>query len=389
LDPQPRARIITDPAKLSFDYVPEKLVHREEQMSRLRALFAPVLEAGTPRTAMLVGNVGTGKTATSKRFCMDMVRDASRIGRTVGFVIVNCRQRPSETAVLQRIVMHFDDRYPDRGFSNSEMLRKIRHHLEKEGMHLIIVLDEADVLLRKGAGDLVYQLSRFDEERVGGRGMVSLMMISQKHLLDLLDPAARSTFRQANVVRFDRYSAPELRDIVEERARLALRPGAIDGESLDLIADASAEWGDARFAIDLLEKSGMLAEEEGSPVISPENVRAAKSMTTSIVTESKVGDLDFNQKIVLLSVARALKDRAYVTTKDVESAYRVASEEFGVKARGHTQFWAYVTAIGNQGLLDLKTATDASGRRTTCISVPDVPVKALKEMLEGMLAERK
>lgn len=382
------AKVIKDSSKLSFDYVPERLVHREKQMDRLRMIFRPVLESGTSQTALLIGNVGTGKTATSKRFCLDLVQESNASGKAMDFVVVNCRQRNTESSVLLRLVTHFDDRFPDRGFSTAEMLRALHKHLEKNKVHLIVVLDEADVLLRKGAGDLIYHLSRFDEEKVGGRASMSLILISQKYLLDMLDPASLSTFRRANAITFDKYSAAELRDIIGDRVPLAFYPGTVPQETIDLIADVSAEWGDARFALEILEKSGMLAEEEGSALVTPENVRTAKAFTYSVVTESKVERLDVQRKLVLLAVARALKEHAYVNTGDVEKAYRIAAEEFGEKPRGHTQFWAYLQQVANEGLVETKVTGDPSGGRTTSISIPDIPVKVLKDQLETMLKEK-
>jgi cell division control protein 6 len=379
------ARVLKDPSKLSFDYVPERLVHREKQMERLWMIFRPVLESGTSQTALLIGNVGTGKTATSKRFCLDLVKESNAHGKAMDFVVVNCRQRSTESAVLLRLVTHFDERFPDRGFSSAEMLRALHKHLEKNKLHLVVVLDEADVLLRKGAGDLIYHLSRFDEEKVGGKASMSLILISQKYLLDMLDHASLSTFRRANAIIFDKYSAAELRDIIADRVALAFYPNTVPEESIDLIADVSAEWGDARFAIEILEKAGMMAEEEGSPTVTPENVRAAKALTYSVVTGSKIEELDVQKKLVLLAVARALKDHAYVTTGDVERAYRIAAEEFGERPRGHTQFWAYLQQVANEGLAETKVTGDPSGGRTTYISVPDIPVKVLREMLETML----
>ncbi len=301
------------------------------------------------------------------------------------FVVVNCRQRNTEAAVLLRLVNHFDERFPDRGFSTMEMLRALRKHLESRKLHLVVVLDEADVLLRRGAGDLIYQLSRFDEEKIGGKASLSLIMISQKYLLDMLDPASLSTFRRANSIQFDRYTAPELRDIVADRVRLAFHAGTVPEEAVDLIADISAEFGDARFAIEILEKAGMLAEEEGSEQVTAENVRAAKAFTYSVVTRSKVEELDVQRRLVLLATARAMRDRAYVTTGDVEKMYHVVAEEYGHRARGHTQFWAYLQAVAGEGLLETKVSGDPSGGRTTYISVPDIPVRVLSEMLEEML----
>lgn len=383
--PYSRSRLLKDVSKLSFDYVPERLVHRERQIERLWTLFRPVLEGGVSQTALLLGSVGTGKTALSKRFCMDFTDAYRRETGPIDFLVVNCRQRPSENAVLLRIVNHFDPGFPDRGFSSAEMLRTIRGHLTKRRMHLIVVLDEVDVLLRRGAGDLIYSLSRFDEEKVEGRGSISLILISQKYVLDMLDPASLSTFRRANTIRFDRYSMRELQDIVAQRVDLAFYPGTVREDSVDLIADIASEFGDARFAIELLEKAGMLAEEEGAAQVEPEHVRGAKALTYSIVTESKIADLEKQHQLVLLSIARSLKERAYVTTGEVEKVYRIVAEEYGERPRGHTQFWTYLKELTDYGLIETKVGGESSGGRTTCISLPDIPAKVLQKKLEEMI----
>jgi cell division control protein 6 len=380
--------VLKDPSKLSFDYVPEKLVHREKQMDRLWMMFRPVLESGVSQTAFLIGNVGTGKTATSKRFCLDLIKEGTNMGKAMDFIVVNCRQRNTESSVLLRLVTHFDERFPDRGFSTAEMLRTLHKHLDRLKVHFVVVLDEADVLLRKGVGDLIYLLSRFDEEKIGGKASMSLILISQKYLLDMLDPASMSTFRRANAIIFDKYTTEELKDIVASRVPLAFYPGTVPQSTIELIADASGELGDARFAIEILEKAGMLAEEEGSQVVTPENVRTAKALTYNVVTSSKIEVLDVQKKLVLLAVARASREQAYVTTREVETAYKVAAEEYGERPRGHTQFWAYLQQLANEGLVETKVTGDPSGGRTTYISVPDMPVKVLREILEGMLGER-
>ena len=384
---QPRSsRIFKDPSKLSFDYVPDRLVHREAQLAKLWMLFRPVLENGISQTAFLIGSVGTGKTATSKRFCLDFVKEAQRQEKAVDFVIVNCRQRNSESSVLLRLVTHFDEHFPDRGFSSAEMLRSLRKHIEKRKLHLVVVLDEADVLLRKGASDLIYHLSRFDEEKLGGRASMSLVLVSQKYVLDMLDPASSSTFKRANAIMFEKYTAAELSDIVKERAELAIFPNAIEDDEITLIGDIASEFGDARFAIELLEKAGMLAEEQGLERLTAEEVRAAKALTYSVVTESKIEELDRQRKIVLLAISRAIRDQAYVTTGEVEKVYRLAAEEYNEKPRAHTQFWAYIQDIANEGLIGTKVVGDAAGGgRTTYISLPDIPAKVLREKLESSL----
>ncbi|HVO77518.1 MAG TPA: cell division control protein 6, partial [Methanomassiliicoccales archaeon] len=89
----------------------------------------------------------------------------------------------------------------------------------------------------------------------------------------------------------------------------------------------------------------------------------------------------------LLSIARAIRDQAYVTTGEVEKVYRIAAEENGEKPRAHTQFWAYIQDLANEGLISSRVVADTTGGgRTTYISLPDIPAKVLKERLEQLLA---
>ena len=382
-----RSIIIKDGKKLSFDYVPEKLVHREEQMSALRMLFRPVFEDGRSETAFITGGVGTGKTATVKRFCLDMMRYGVEKGIPTDYVLVNCRQRNTENAIILQILRHYDPGHPDRGFSVPEMLRTLRGIIESKRIRLVIVLDEADILIKKNSVDIIYQLSRFNEENIGSQTSISLMLISQEYVLDHLDTASISTFRRSNTIRFNRYERDELRDIVKMRADEALFPGRIREDAIDLIADISSEWGDARFAIELLDKSARKGENLENGEVTAEEVREVKSMIFSIVTETKLFDLDRNQKIVLLAISRSIKDKAYVTTGAAEKTYGVVCEEYNEKARAHTQFWTYVKALEKIGLIttSIRGEGDGSGGRTTYISLPDIPSKVLARKLEYLM----
>ena len=382
-----KSSIIKDLDKLSFEYVPEKLVHREPQMASLRMLFRPVLESGRSATAFLIGSVGTGKTATAKRFCLDIRRYAMDAGKPVDHHIINCRRNNSDSSVLLSLIRHYDPGYPDRGFSVAEMMKSVKKHVEKRGQHLIVVLDEVDVLIKKGASDIIYQLSRFNEESINVSSSVSLIMISQEYVLDRLDSASLSTFRRTNAISFDRYKRDELLDIVRARADEALHAGHARDDSLELMADIAAEWGDARFVIEMLERSAMIAEGAGASEVDAEHVREAKAMTYSVVTESKLTELDRQQKLTLLAVARSIKGDAYVNTGQAEKAYVLACEEYGEKARKHTQFWTYIRSLSDQGLLETSVRGDPDGGRTTYISLPDMPAKVLKEKMAQLLQD--
>src|SRR2546425_5530101 len=191
--------VFKDRAKVSFDYVPEKLPHRDAQMQRMFSIFRPVGDNGIAANAFLYGSVGTGKTHTAKRFCEDFRVYANKHGRGLDHVHVNCRQKMGDDAVLLHILKHFDARFPDRGFSIPEKLDSLRKWLEKQQVHLVIILDEVDVLLKKSGSDLVYTFSRFGEE--AGKGNVSMILISQRRgAIDRLDSGSMGTVPPANAL---------------------------------------------------------------------------------------------------------------------------------------------------------------------------------------------
>jgi len=379
--------VFKDQRTLSFDYVPQRLVHRETQMKKLVMLYRPVVESNLSQNAVLTGSVGTGKTATAKRFCADLKDFAEKQQKAVDWVLVNCRQRNSESSAVLHVVNHFQPNFPDRGFSITEMLRILRKDLEKRKVHLVIVLDEADVLLKKAGPDIIYKLTRFGEEKVDGRELVSLMLISQKNIFELLDASSTSTFKRTNVVEFGKYSSDELRDIVKTRAELAFHDGAIDDDAISLIAEVSSEWGDARFAIEILEKAGMLADEESAGRISVEHVRGAKAEAYSSITESKLAGLDRHQKLSLLGIARASRGKAYVTTGEAESAYKVACEEYSEKPRAHTAFWGLMKDLDMLGVVSAKKSGPGISGKTTVITLLDIPAKVLEQRMRQMLKD--
>jgi len=372
---------------LSFDFVPPKLVHRDSQLKRLTTLFSPVVESNVSQTAFLSGPVGTGKTVTAKRFCTDLKEYGTKSGKAVDFTLVNCRQRNSEAAAMLHIINHFQPNFPDRGFSIAEMMEILRKDLEKRKMHLLIVLDEADVLLRKSGSDIIYRLSRFAEEGMDGRQLVSLILISQRDIFSFLDPASASTFKRSNIVEFGKYSGQELADIARQRAELALHKGTIDDDSIRLIADASSDFGDARFAIEILEKAGMLADEDGSETITPEHIRAAKAEALSSITESKLVSLEPHLKLVLLAICRSLRGKAYTTTGEAEEAYRIACEEYGEKPRAHTAFWGYMKDLDDAGMISAHKSGEGVPGKTSIITIPDMPVKILEEKLLQLIGD--
>lgn len=378
--------VIKDLHALDFDYVPEELPHRTEQLRRLAQLFKPLLN-NVSQNAVIKGPVGTGKTVIVKKFCNSFVTIARKQAKMVEYIHINCRKRSTDGLVLIGILNHFDKRFPDRGFSVQEMLQILNKQLQRRESQLLLVLDEADALVKKSGSNLIYNLTRFTDETMKTDNPISIIMISQKDVLSDLDASALSTFKRSNMIVLNKYSHNELYDIIEQRVQLAFHNNTVSLDSIDLIADIASEWGDARFAIELLWKSGMCADQQHVQLVVPEHVRTAKAETYSVITESKIKNLGKHQLLTLMSIAKRLhrEGTAYVNTGEVEKTYAITCEEYNEKPRAHTMFWNYLKEIENAGFINVKASGKGQLGTTQLISLPDIPVKILIDKVEGLL----
>ncbi|HVL88241.1 MAG TPA: AAA family ATPase [Candidatus Thermoplasmatota archaeon] len=381
--------VFKDQSKLSFDYVPDELPGREEEAGQLAQAFRGLLSARVPVNVTITGPVGVGKTALSKRFCMEFHRAAEKRGTRVEWTEVNGRKKPSASAALLKILQHFEPRFPDRGFSVSEMLDNLRAQLARREAHLIVVLDEADFFVKRAGSELIYDLTRFNED--GSGGTVSLLLTGQQHPRAALDEASASTLKIAAEIALARYGAEPLSRIVRQRVGLAFHPSTVPDDLPELLGEIAAEFGQgsARYAIELLEKAGIVADGEGRSRLNAEDVRVAKAETYGVVSEAKLRDLDRHRQLALLAVARALKrGDAFVTTGEAEKRYALACEEHGEAPRAHTQYWNYLKDLEAAGLLTARRSGKGMTGATTLLSLPDVPARVLEEKMLEILGKR-
>ena len=378
--------ILLDAAPLSYDWVPPNVVGREEDQEQLAAMFASIATPGMSCRAVITGNVGSGKTVLSRSFADDLTRHLSGV-RAIQSVHVNCRNHPTTSQVLQRIAKALDDRHPDRGFSASEVIQGIRRNLRTHNQHMLLILDEIDHLMRREGGDLLYQLLRIDEGR-DEAGTLSLILISQEQVLDQLEGAVISRFGRSNHLALKPYSETQLAAIAAQRAALATRTGSVSEEILTLIGQASADTGDARVAIELLEAAVMRAEKGGFQEVAANHVQRDAVARGRVVEPSVVDELNQHEQMILLAICRRLRRDPEVTSGDAEKLYHVVCEEYEVKPRGHTTFWKYLKTLGTRGLMESRTGTASAGRgRTQHITMPHSLPGQLENRLEHALKQ--
>jgi len=377
-------KVLLDKGPLSYDWIPPVLVGRDDELNDMASIFAQIENHDTSCRAVVVGPVGSGKTVLTQRFADDIQRHLDGRRRIV-ITHVNCRNHPTGPQVLQQIALSLDSRHPERGFSSGEIIQSIRRNLHTHESHLLLILDEVDVLINRDSSDIIYKLLRIDEAREQ-QGSISLILVSQNStLLKLFEPAIISRLGQSNVIEMQPYDANTLTGIATQRSDIACRTGSVADETLAKIGRFAAESGDARMAIELLEASIRRAEMAGRGEVLLEDVQPS-TLRNSSLEPSSVDNLSLHQKLVLLGICRRLKNSEEVSSGDAQKLYLLVCEEHDVKARSYTTFWKHLKTLESQGLIETRAANTNVGRgRTQHITMNNIAPAGIESRIEREL----
>jgi len=374
-------KVLLDRGPLSYDWIPPALIGRDDELADMAAIFSQMENHDTSCQAVILGPVGSGKTVLTQRFGDD-IRQHLEGRRHIIFAHVNCRNHPTGSQVLQQIALALDPGHPERGFSSGEIIQSIRRNLSTHNAHLLLILDEVDVLILRDSSDLIYKLLRIDEGQEWS-GSLSLILVSQNQtLLKLFEPAIISRLGQSNVIELAAYDEATLTGIARQRADVACRTGSVGDETLSKIGRFSGESGDARHAIELLDAAIRRAEKAGRGDVLPEDVRVS-TLRQAAFEPSQIDVLSKHQKLVLLGICRRLKKADHISSGDAQKLYNLVCEEFGFKARSYTTFWKHLKALEVEGLIDTRTTKANVGRgRTRHITMTNTLPASLESRIE-------
>ncbi|MDR0373230.1 MAG: ORC1-type DNA replication protein [Nitrososphaerota archaeon] len=387
--------VFRDESKLDINYIPAELPHREREQRLLEEFFSFILQCPGRMTqrVILVGDVGTGKTALAQSFGADLTSQTKRKNLKFHYIHINCREfRGSLQPILHKIVTAFRSNYPARGYAADEILSTLMQVLDEEETTLIVTLDEFDSLIEKEGSDAVYKLTRIHETRQGKPQRLSFIFIMRDlKATEQLDDSTKSTL-QRNIIRLERYGKPQLIDILNARVALAFRLGAVEEDVVDLVAElAYLETGNARFGIELLWRAGKYADASEFSHVRAECIRSAVSAILPTLRRSDLASLGFHEKLFLLAIARYFKENqeAYVQIGEAEKAYKVICEEYDESPKSHTQIWTYVQYLSKLGILKAEVVAAETRGRTNRLSLPSIPAFELEQEMQFSLQKEK
>ncbi|HIH33337.1 MAG TPA: AAA family ATPase [Candidatus Diapherotrites archaeon] len=287
---------------ISQHFIPKELPFREKQLKEISSILTAALQGKKPNNVFVYGKVGTGKTCVVRHVLQELQEFKQKSSARVESCYINCRVHNSKYKALQKCCKEF---YPSEnflGYSAAFVFEKILDFARKNKNQVLIALDEIDKV--KDLDELVYALSRGNDELEQGEGAITIIGISNNVLFkERLDARTKSSLCQEELV-FAPYNAEELKEILKQRVEIAFKPKSVQESALNLAAAIAAqESGDARTAVLLLLRAGELSDKESKEKVSDEEVKKAKSKVEEEVIYNMIATLPDQEQLVLYTIA--------------------------------------------------------------------------------------
>ncbi len=373
------SRIFKNRDVLRHTYTPDELPHRDEQINALATILAPALRYETPSNVLIYGKTGTGKTATVKFVARQLEEMSSKLDVRCLVHYMNCELIDTQYRVFASIANALGRNIPMTGLPTDYVYEEMKKALDSRKQVVIIVLDEIDKLVRKG-DEALYSLTRINSELINAK--VSIIGISNDlKFKSFLDPRVLSSLSEEEIV-FPPYNAEQLRDILEQRAKLAFYEGVLDEDVIPYCsALAAQEHGDARKALDLLRTSGEIAEREGENRVTKEHVKKAVKKIESDQIAETVRTLPTHSKVLLFGMI-ILTESGYrkFTTGEVYAIYKNLCKKIGLDELTQRRISDLISELDMLGIINSIVISKGRYGRTREIRV-DMPVKNIKSVL--------
>lgn len=349
---------------LRADYIPEKLLFRDDEVKVVAEPLSPLLKGARASNLFLYGMPGTGKTVVAKHVLKHLTNRAA--GLKIGVVLAysNTKITGREYSVLVELGNALGLKLPSTGLASGDLFAKILAQINEQGVNTVFVLDEIDFLVKRHGDEILYEMTRANERLK--KGSLSIIGISNDlKFKEYLDPRVLSSLSEEEIV-FPPYTVEELKGILKERAKEGFYDGAVNEAAINLCAAiAGSEHGDARRAVDLLRVAGEVAEREGANLVDEKHIRIAQQKIEQDTASEALRSLAIHEKLIMCSVMLSEKG----STGDVFDKYKELCKKVGLEPVTQRRIGMIISNLDTLGLISAPVINQGRYGRTKRISL--------------------
>lgn len=386
-------KLFKNKEKLQTRYEPEEILHREQQNKKISQILGPILRQEKPSNLFIYGSTGSGKTISIKNTKKIIDKFSKEKNLDIKTIYINCKLKrvaDTEYRLFSHIVKEFGLKLPVTGLPTEEIYNTFLATIDrKEGPAFVLIfLDEIDQLAKRTKDQILYNLTRINEELKNTT--VSLVGLSNNvSSLNWIDARVKSSLSEEQIL-FPSYNAEQLTDILLKRAEDAFEEDVVSkGVIMKCAAYSAGEHGDARRAIDLLRVAGEVAERRNAKQIEEKDVDFAEEKIEKEMIFELVENLPKQAKTVLYSLIKinTIK-KNFIFTGEIYEKYKLLCNQINLRPLTQRRISEILSEFDIQGIITAKVISKGRYGRTREISlaIPSIlSFKILEKLSEELL----
>jgi cell division control protein 6 len=357
---------------------------RDTEIRELSSHFAPMFRGDHPVHLSLYGKTGTGKTVTMLYFLNMLQSICKKKKIEMRYIHLDLSTPKPCFRVLNDLACYLDatKRYK-KGISLDELMGKIEEKLRDHKGYFIIFVDEVDHVRRDMDSFLKFLVKRLPQ--TVSLKLVLVFTSNRLNWQENMDPRIRS-FLKINELFFKPYNACDLRQILSLRIKKALNQQMIEQGVLEKIAAVSSKsHGDARKAVELLSKSALIAEREGTKV----TLDLVDRALDDIEKDKYVAMIKSSPKqlqAALYAIITLTTGKKPLYTGDAYDGYNSFCNRSGLRALTQRAFSDLVSELDIYGFIQSRIFSHGRYGRTKEISV-NLPREITDKLKQVILME--
>ncbi|ESP86803.1 Cdc6/Cdc18 family protein [Candidatus Halobonum tyrrellensis] len=381
--------IFSHESVLRDTYTPDDLVERDRELQEYQNALKPVIKGEDPKNIFLYGQTGVGKSIATEMILDRLDQDQQQYDYLdIKSLNILCKGLNSSYQVSVKLVNEFrppGEKIPPTGYSPDAVLEMLWTHLtELDATHVLIVLDEIDSI--GGNDDILYQLPRAnsngnvppEETKIGVIGISNDFTFR-----DNLDARVKDSLAEEEI-HFPPYDAPQLENILRQRAKKAFEDDVLSNDVIPLTAAFSGqESGSARQALKLLYKAGDLARSRDETTVVEDHVREAEPLVEAGKVEDELASLPTQSHLTLHAVLRlSEEDELPVKSNVIYQQYQQAAEAIDADVKTDRTIRDRLSQLSLKGFLDVDERNKGSQGGSYYLYDLDIREDVVRDILE-------
>ena len=314
-----------------------------------------------------------------------MQEAAAKNNLPLKIIYLNCKLKrvaDTEYRVIAHLAREFGKEIPPTGLPTDEIYKIFYKAIESAKVLTILILDEIDQLVKKTGDEILYNLTRMNEDlRESQLGLVGIS--NDLVFIDHLDPRVKSSLSEEELI-FAPYNALQLQSILKDRSRQAFKKGALGSGVIEKCAAyAAREHGDARRALELLRVAAEVAERKDLEKIDLVHIDQAEEKIEKdriqeiIITQPK----QFQATLYsILSIHHTKK--GVIFTGEVYELYQDLCKKIGLNTLTQRRISDIIAELDMMGIINAKVISKGRYGRTREITMMATSALSMKKTLE-------